>query len=115
MTISKKQLTSTKKHRIVVKIPLRSNCQLSDTRRIVYKQLKIMQAKKEQDNKLKREYDKFMFEYLQRDEMQEIPDDQLYAKGVYYIPHHMILREASLTTKLRVVLDANCRSSTGSS
>jgi hypothetical protein len=74
-----------------------------------------MEAKKEQDNKLKTEYDKFMFKYLQRGEMQEIPDDQLYAKGVYYIPHHAILREASLTTKLRVVFDANCRSSTGSS
>jgi hypothetical protein len=62
------------KHRVVVKMPLRSNCQLLDTRRIVYKRLKIMEAKKEQDNKFKTEYDKFMSEYLQRGEMQEIPD-----------------------------------------
>jgi hypothetical protein len=48
------------KQRVAVKMPLKSNCQLSDTRRIVYKRLKIMEAKKEQDNKLKTEYDKFM-------------------------------------------------------
>jgi hypothetical protein len=63
------------KHRVVVKMPLRSNCQLSGTRRIVYKRRKIMEAKKEQDNNLKTEYDKFMSEYLQRGEMQEFTDD----------------------------------------
>jgi hypothetical protein len=51
-----------------------------------------------------------MFKYLQRGEMPEIPDDQLYAKGVNSIPHQAVLREASLLTKFRVVFDANPRS-----
>jgi hypothetical protein len=102
-------------NKVVVKMLLREGFQISDTRRVVYKRLKIMEAKREKNEKLRTEYDKYMREYLQRGEMQEIPKNQIFKKGVYYIPHHAFLRKASLTTKLRVVFDANCRGAMGSS
>ncbi|XP_051157420.1 uncharacterized protein LOC127279229 [Leptopilina boulardi] len=33
----------------------------------------------------------------------------------YFIPHHSIIKESSLTTKLRVVFDASAKTSTGKS
>lgn len=33
----------------------------------------------------------------------------------YYLPHHPVFQDSSLTTKLRVVFDASCSTSTGTS
>jgi len=42
-------------------------------------------------------------------------DDRQAARSCsrYYIPHHAVLKNNSLTTKLRVVFDASCKTSTG--
>lgn len=47
--------------------------------------------------------------------MEQIPDDKINEAPSYYIPHHSVLRDSSLTTKLRVVFDASCATTTGKS
>jgi len=47
--------------------------------------------------------------------MEQVSDNNENDKPVYYIPHHAVLRDNSLTTKLRVVFDASCATDTGKS
>ncbi|XP_062704143.1 uncharacterized protein LOC134286534 [Aedes albopictus] len=42
--------------------------------------------------------------------MEEVAEDE---EPVYYLPHHAVLKPDSTTTKLRVVFDASCRTSSG--
>lgn len=47
--------------------------------------------------------------------MIEIPPEERHAKPSYYIPHHAVVKEESTTTKVRVVFDASCKTSSGKS
>lgn len=62
-----------------------------------------------------REYKKLIDEYISLGHARIIPltltKSQLEPK--YFLPHHAVLREASVSTKLRVVFDASCRTSSG--
>ncbi|XP_062535150.1 uncharacterized protein LOC134204338 [Armigeres subalbatus] len=57
-------------------------------------------------------YTEFIHEYLLMGHMKQVPEE-CSEKPVYYMPHHAVLRPDSTTTKLRVVFDASCRTSTG--
>lgn len=54
-----------------------------------------------------------MSEYLQLNHMAEIPPHEAQGNLSYYLPHHAVLKEDSDTTKVRVVFDASCKTSTG--
>lgn len=54
-----------------------------------------------------------MDEYESLNHMKEISDDLPAARQAYYIPHHAVLKEDSLTTKLRVVFDGSCKTTSG--
>ncbi|XP_039447736.2 uncharacterized protein LOC120426987 [Culex pipiens pallens] len=45
--------------------------------------------------------------------MKRVAGDTAGGELAYYLPHHCVLRPDSTTTKLRVVFDASCRTSTG--
>lgn len=53
-----------------------------------------------------------MQEYISLNHMREIKDNSDDVKS-YYIPHHAVFKESSITTKLRVVFDASCKTSSG--
>ncbi|XP_062537684.1 uncharacterized protein LOC134206011 [Armigeres subalbatus] len=55
-------------------------------------------------------YKQFMKEYVALGHMQEVSHD--FDQG-YFLPHHAVYKEASSTTKVRVVFDASAASSTG--
>ncbi|XP_070155813.1 uncharacterized protein [Polyergus mexicanus] len=57
----------------------------------------------------------FMREYLNLNHMQEVSFDERDYKPSYYIPHHSVIKEDSITTKVRVVFDASCKTSAGKS
>lgn len=61
------------------------------------------------------EYKKFMQEYQDLKHMQEVtnylgPDS---TNQAFYLPHHAVQNETSITTKFRVVFDGSCKSTTG--
>lgn len=61
------------------------------------------------------EYRKFMQKYKELDHMREIADcpESIANVPTYYMPHHAVHKETSTITKMRVVFDASCKSSTG--
>lgn len=61
---------------------------------------------------LKQQYSDFIQEYLMLDHMELVNNKNANFDG-YYLPHHAVIKETILTTKLRVVFDASARSSTG--
>ena len=67
------------------------------------------------ENKLKRvnllkvRYSDFIIEFLELGHLEKVPDGELDNVNHYYIPYHCVLRDASTTTKLRVVFDASAK------
>lgn len=60
------------------------------------------------------EYKKFIDEYIEMNHGRFVPlavaNENLFHK--YFFPHHAVIREQSTTTKLRVVFDGSCKTST---
>lgn len=63
---------------------------------------------------LKRQYCEFMSELEEMKHMSEVPDLEKvsYVEG-YFMPHHSVIKEDSLTTKCRVVFDSSAKTSSG--
>ncbi|XP_075230320.1 uncharacterized protein LOC142329534 [Lycorma delicatula] len=59
-------------------------------------------------------YDEFLNEYLENDEMEPVTKDRE-PDTTYYLPHHPIIKESSSTTRLRVVFDASAKTSNNNS
>ncbi|XP_051170292.1 uncharacterized protein LOC127287411 [Leptopilina boulardi] len=71
----------------------------------------ILERKLERNPKLKEDYHRFMRTYEDLNHMELI--SSVDPEIGYYIPHHCVLKESSLTTKLRVVFDASAQSKSG--
>lgn len=56
-----------------------------------------------------------MGEYEKLHDMKPVSESQPEPKNVFYLPHHGVLRENSLTTKLRVVFTGSSRTTSGMS
>ena len=56
-----------------------------------------------------------MEEYCKLGHMVKIPQQQISAEPSYYLPHHGVLREDSLTTKLRAVFNGSVLTTNGNS
>lgn len=50
------------------------------------------------DENLHYEYSKFMKEYLELGHMREVTGEVKLPHSVYYLPHHAVLKNTSLTT-----------------
>lgn len=93
-----------------------STDQLGESRDIALRRLQAINRKLEKQPQLKTHYQEFMNEYLTLGHMSEIrSSDKANESPRYYIPHHAVMKESSLTTKLRVVFDASCKTSSGKS
>ncbi|XP_029176084.1 uncharacterized protein LOC114944355 [Nylanderia fulva] len=60
-------------------------------------------------------YHAFLADYEELGHMTQIKPSTSNLSDAAYIPHHAVLREHSTTTKLRVVFNASCRTSNGTS
>lgn len=68
----------------------------------------------EYNQQLKYDYVQFMREYVKLNHMRLIDENE--AKDAvyeFYLPHHPVFKESSITTKLRVVFDGSCKSDSG--
>ncbi|XP_048506918.1 uncharacterized protein LOC125500006 [Athalia rosae] len=102
--------------RFIVQLPLRRDfSQLGDSKQTAIKRFHAVERKLSRQPHLKAQYIKFMDEYESLNHMTAISDSLPAVQHVYYIPHHAVLKEDSLTTKLRVVFDGSCKTTAGTS
>lgn len=93
------------------KIILKSQSTLGDSKEQALRRFYELERKLERQPTLKRQYCEFMDEYLSLGHMTAVADN---IEGEhFYLPHHTVIRESSLTTKLHVVFDASAESSSG--
>lgn len=102
--------------RFIVKLPIKHNGlqQLGESRHTALTRFNNLERRFHHNEKLKQDYSQFMQEYSELNHMQLI-DENKTKKGTveFYLPHHLVFKETSITTKLRVVFDASCKSTSG--
>jgi len=104
-----------KEGRIVVQMPIKETKlqELGESRTVALNRFLSMERKLEGQSSLKKQYAQFMKEHLELGHMKHINEQTPSHVPRYYIPHHAVLKSNSLTTKVRVVFDASCKTSTG--
>ncbi|XP_018399602.1 PREDICTED: uncharacterized protein LOC108777262 [Cyphomyrmex costatus] len=85
---------------------------LGHSRDIAIKRLRHMERKFTKSPEIKQQYKIFMQEYEELNHMTEI-SNQEDSQTSLYLPHHAVVKPDSVTTKLRVVFDASCPTSSG--
>ncbi|KAJ8977812.1 hypothetical protein NQ317_000069 [Molorchus minor] len=99
--------------RFSVKLPFRDNyTKLGDSLVSAKKRFYSLESRLMKNPNLRVQYSNFMQEYLQMGHMTEISPDDDNNKLTYYLPHHGVINESSITTRLRVVFDGSAKSST---
>ncbi|XP_071052883.1 uncharacterized protein [Onthophagus taurus] len=96
--------------RFIVSLPLKESLdRLGESYKTAENRLMGIERKCKRNREFGERYHAFMREYLELGHMKKVVD----TREGYYIPHHGVLNENSATTKLRVVFDASCPTSTG--
>lgn len=102
--------------RYTVRLPIKDPngvATLGDSRRQAVACLLSLEKKFNRDPVYAKRYKEFMYQYLQLGHMKIAPSQP--ENNMYYIPHHGVVKESSLTTKLRVVFNASKPTTSGSS
>ncbi|XP_046416256.1 uncharacterized protein LOC124177666 [Neodiprion fabricii] len=98
----------------VVRLPLKDNSvELGNSRNPAHQMLLRLEKRFGSDAKLKEAYSSFLREYRELGHMLcaiNTPEDN---SRVFYLPHHGVVRDSSLTTKLRVVFSGSQRTNLG--
>lgn len=85
---------------------------MGESRDIAFRRFQGTERRLAKDASLKEQYHKFMAEYVQLGHMTKV-DNMEESEKRCYLPHHPVIKETSTTTKLRVVFDASCKTSSG--
>ncbi|XP_067208447.1 uncharacterized protein [Linepithema humile] len=103
--------------RYVVRLPFQEGppINIGESREIAARRLSSLLRKANSQPAVKQEYLEFMNEYTQLNHMRAVAPVDSANTQVVYIPHHPVIRETSSTTRLRVVFDASCTTSNGTS
>ncbi|XP_065082561.1 uncharacterized protein LOC135704951 [Ochlerotatus camptorhynchus] len=103
--------------RCVVALPKSQNphITLGESRAIAERRLRSLERRLERDEAVEVAYHEFMDEYLRLGHMRRLEDPVDDSLKHYYLPHHPVFKASSTTTKVRVVFDASCRTSSGNS
>lgn len=101
--------------RYQVDLPLKMDPQnLGDSFQIAKKRFENLEKRFSRDPNYFDQYKKFINEYISLDHGRLIPLKLFNTEtqsSKYFLPHHAVIRESSTTTKLRVVFDGSCKSS----
>lgn len=107
-----RNITRDSSGRYVVALPFqRSHQALGESRARALKRLDALERKFHRNTELRDQYSAVINEYLELGHMSPARDTEK-ATG-FYLPHHAVIKEASMTTKIRVVFDGSAKSSTG--
>jgi len=102
--------------RFILRLPVKSDVvSIGNSINMAKSRFLNVEQKLQRDEALRVEYVKFMKEYLDMGHMEEVANESDIPEGVCYLPHHAVVKTASLTTRVRVVFDASARGTNGRS
>ncbi|GFW92566.1 integrase catalytic domain-containing protein [Trichonephila clavipes] len=102
--------------RFVVKLPFyKSNSELGDSKAAAISRLLAMERKFKNNPDFGKQYKEFMNEYESLGHMSLVNSRSHTSKDQNFLPHHAVIKPSSPTTKLRVVFDASCKTTNGTS
>lgn len=100
--------------KFIVQLPFKDNInQLGESYNVARKRLSLLEQRLNSNSILKGQYSAFMQEYETLGHMTPVTYSELEIKRAYFLPHHPIIKPDKLTSKIRVVFDASCQTSTG--
>ncbi|XP_030750174.1 uncharacterized protein LOC115877962 [Sitophilus oryzae] len=109
-----KNFQRTQEGNFVVSIPFKESIKkLGDSRERALQYFYSQEVRLEKKPELKREYIKFMNEYLSMGHMIEVKEGEFDNTVSYFLPHHAVVRDDSVTTKVRVVFNASMKTKSG--
>lgn len=104
--------------RYIVRLPFKSDdpsCRYSGSRDIAMKRFLMLEKRFIRSPDLKAQYSEVINEYLQLNHIERVPEKCKNDSLAVYLPHHAVIRNDKITTKVRVVFDASCVGSNGTS
>ncbi|XP_011859171.1 PREDICTED: uncharacterized protein LOC105556686, partial [Vollenhovia emeryi] len=102
--------------RYMVRLPFTTKPRsLAGTRLPAERLLTAMERKGRNDSRFGSLYREFMREFAELQHMEAVRAPSTQSPGRCYLPHHGVLKEASATTKLRVVFNGSQRTASGES
>ena len=101
--------------RYYVSLPFKDSPLLGASKDNALRRLKSVEKRLARNQQHRQSYHQCLDEYLTLGHAESVPEPDMKksVEETFYLPHHFVLNEASSTTKLRVVFDASCKSSTG--
>lgn len=112
-SIFKSTVTRDSTGRYSVELPFKMDPNvLGSSEGIAEKRFFALERKLQASPQLRKAYDKIIKEYLENDYLTPVGEVESQDKG-YIIPHHGVIRNDKVTTKLRMVLDASAITNTG--
>ncbi|XP_071652994.1 uncharacterized protein [Temnothorax longispinosus] len=100
--------------RYIVKLPFKdSPDKLGDSKAKAIRQMVNMSNKFSNNKSHGKLYTDFIEEYEKLNHMKRVDKNLIEPNRVYYMPHHGVYREQSLSTKLRVVFNGSSKTTTG--
>lgn len=100
--------------RYVVRLPLKESIdKLGNSKAKAVQLIKKLSCKLSSNSEYSRLYSDFIEEYKDLNHMKIVPKDRSEPSATYYLPHHGVMREHSLTTRLRVVFNGSSPTTSG--
>ncbi|XP_011858849.1 PREDICTED: uncharacterized protein LOC105556371 [Vollenhovia emeryi] len=100
--------------RYIVRLPFSAKpATLAGTRKPAERLLAAMERKSQNDPRFGSLYRTFMQEYADLHHMEKVSHTPVQQKEICFLPHHGVMKEASTSTKLRVVFNGSQRTGSG--
>ncbi|XP_041986154.1 uncharacterized protein LOC121738266 [Aricia agestis] len=100
--------------RYSVALPFKTDpASLGESRHIAERRFLSLERRLSVNPLVKREYDKIINEYIEKGYITIVNNNTLNSNQYYVIPHHAVVRGDKLTTKVRMVLNASMKTSSG--
>jgi len=100
--------------RYVVRLPIKEPItKLGDSKAKAVQLIKKLSSRLSSNSEFSRLYSEFIDEYEKLNHMRIVQPDKPEPPVTYYLPHHGVMREHSLTTRLRVVFNESSLTTSG--